>query len=124
MDCLRAAVVLTILCPALAAAQAQAAAPAQPHWTTLWAGPIFLGGVVVLLLLRALPAWPVLRGIGSVLWILLMTAGGCLALYAMPTAFRSGSWYLPVFVAGIAALSFAGELARKKLTARPAGDGR
>jgi hypothetical protein len=118
MDLHRAALALLAFCPALASAQAAQATKAAPHWSVVWAGPIFLGGVILLLLLSLLHRWPLLRGVGVFFWFVVLTVFGCGAIYLMPKAFLSGSWYLPVFLAGIGALVAAGERALHKLQAR------
>ena len=98
---------LLLLSPATAFAQTL---PAQPVLAE-WAFPGLLGASLVLVGMGfALRANRWTRGIGIVLWMLWMTLGACLTIYAMPEAARATAWWqLPALVLGIFVFAGAGE---------------
>jgi hypothetical protein len=87
------AAVALALWPASAFAQA-----APTHWSAIYAGPIYAaGGLLLLAIGRALaaPGW---NRLGVLLWLLVVTAGGCLAIYALPGIVLGAVWQLPALV--------------------------
>ena len=89
-----AVILASIATPATAFAQA-----VPTHWSAIYSGPIYIAGALLLLAVgRALsaPGW---NRLGVVLWLLVMTAGGCLAIYALPGIVQGDRWQLPAMVA-------------------------
>jgi hypothetical protein len=97
--------------PATALAQATPA-----HWSAVYTGPILVGGALVAMGIGALfSLHPILSRLGIVLWLLLVTAAGCLAIYSMQGAALGKPWQLPAFSAGLLLFVFAGNWALVRL---------
>jgi len=98
-----------------ASALAQAAAT---HWSALYAGPIYLGAVVVLLAIGKALRQPGWNRVGISLWLVVMTAGGCLAIYALPGIAQGKPWQLPAMFLTFLLFVYAGNLVLRKLQGR------
>lgn len=106
-----AVLVLSSLCvPATAFAQASSI-----HWSALWGGAIFLAAAVVLVGIGFGLAFPGWNRLGIALWMLVMTAGGCLSIYAMQGASTGEKWQMPAFSAGFLVFAVAGNWTLRRL---------
>lgn len=99
------------LAPSVAFAEVQ---PPPAHWTARYALPLFIGDALLLLAIGQLASTP-LRGIGQLLWVLFISAGGGLIVYGLPYAANGLPWHLPAFFAGMGLLAYAGERSRAQL---------
>jgi hypothetical protein len=92
------------LWPASAFAQA-----APTHWSALYAGPIFLAAALLLLGIRAVLHAPGWNRLGIMLWTLIMTAGACLAIYAMAGVAQGKVWQAPALVIAFVLFVYVGQ---------------
>jgi hypothetical protein len=79
-----------------ASAFAQQSVPT--HWSAIYAGPIYAAGGLLLLGLGhalSVPGW---NRLGVFLWLLIVTAGGCFAIYALPGIVLGAIWQLLALV--------------------------
>jgi hypothetical protein len=95
-----------------ASALAQAAAT---HWSALYAAPIFLASVVVLLAIGKTLRQPGWNRVGIALWFVVMTSGGCLAVYALPGIAQGKPWQLPAMLLTFLLFVYAGNEVLRKL---------
>jgi hypothetical protein len=100
----------------LATSPSVAFAQAEPtEWSARYAGPLLLVGVLSLLAIGAGLAFRGWSRLGVVLWMLVMTAGGSLVVYAVQGAILGQRWQLPSLLAGFLGLVFAGHWALTRL---------
>ncbi len=101
----------TLLClPTTVLAQATSA-----NWSATYTGPIFLAGALVAMGIGAAFAAPGWNRVGIMLWLLLVTAAGSLAIYAMQGAALGKPWQLPAFSVGLLVFVAAGNWALVRL---------
>jgi hypothetical protein len=85
------------------------------HWSAVYTGPIFVGAALVAMGIGALFAAPGWNRLGVMLWLLLVTAAGCLAIYTMQGTAQGAQWQLPAFSAGLLVFVAAGNWALVRL---------
>jgi hypothetical protein len=113
----RAGTVVTIfgLCALPASASAQAAAN---HWSALYTGPLYVVGALLLIAIGlglSAPGW---NRLGIVLWLVIVTAGACLSMWALPGTAKGELWQLPAMVITLLPFLFVAEHSLRNLQGR------
>lgn len=85
------------------------------EWSAVYTGPIFLAGALVAMGIGRVFDAPGWNRVGIALWLLLVTAAGSLAIYAMQGAALGKPWQLPAFSAGLLVFVVAGNWALVRL---------
>ena len=88
-------------------------------WSAVYTGPIFLAGALVAMGIGAVFDAPGWNRLGIVLWLLLVTAAGSLAIYAMQGAALGKPWQLPAVWVGLYGSVAAGDWALVRLERAP-----
>jgi hypothetical protein len=101
---------------ALAISPTVAFAQALPtEWSARYAGPLLLLGVLALYAVGAGLALPGLSRAGVGLWLLVMTAGGSLAVFTLQGAIMGERWQLASLLVGFLGFVFVGQWALSRL---------
>jgi hypothetical protein len=90
----------------------------DPALLAKWALPMFVSDAALLLSTAFALAAIRWNRLGLLLWVVGVTAAGCLFVFTMPQALKEPRWQLPAFMGGFFLFVFVAEQARKKLSTR------